>query len=943
MQRRKSFGLNWDGLNDNEDDDDFFETRERMSTAVRLDLEASSSDEEDGFEDSRMSFSSTISPNRSEKPKSSPPPSAATTTTTTVGSEYDMWMASPGSIRERRKRLLLGMGLDENKQLLRVTSAALDRAISKKFENGNVIFSNPSPSPSTTTSSPHHSPSPSTSTSSSSSTKNAESSDQRIKTKKPSIIPFVLGRSRSEGDIDEFSMPKYRREEFIGKISKQRLTKTASDISLLRSSGGGGGAARKCPETTARESQEAGPPAGHGRKLSAVKSNTGLRAFFLIKNLDTGKEFIVNEYNEDGMWNRLRDLQTGKGLTMEEFEKTVGHSPVVKELMSRDKVVRSSSDGLGYDRKLTAQHSYFSRSLRKSKRTGAALLKNIKGVASGFIGEREREETHKASPQLTTSPSEQKGSKNEDWVKVRQSGKSCKELSALHLCQEFQAHEGCVWVMRFSWDGHYLASAGEDKVVHVWEVQEFEGEDGSLTPIHPSMRNGREEGNEKKKKGKHGSKRGGSTEIPDYVRLPETMFSLSEKPYCSFDGHSDDILDLAWSKSQLLLSSSMDKTVRLWDLETKACMKVFTHNDYVTCIHFNPMDDDYFISGSLDAKVRIWNIPQRYVVDWIDVHEMVTAISYTPDGQAAFVGTHKGSCRAYSIEDCKLCHVCSVELRRKKKSHLRKVTGFQFAPGNPSEVLVTSADSRTRIVEGSKVVHKFIGFRNTNSQIAASFSPDGRYVISASEDSQVFVWKNEGHGKCRNLVVTRSHEHFQCKDVSVAIPWPRTMKCDLQMGTPDQSKRHSKRFSHNAIPVSPSIVENHKKRTLPPLPKKRNGHTFEMPSPSCDPSAVTSRGLGSDSFGHSSSKKMWAPFFKKNDHHHAGEEDPAAISRTNSGIGDSFSSSRSDSIRYGDSPSMNSSFFENANPNAAWGLVIVTAGFGGEIRCYQNFGLPRKL
>ena len=53
----------------------------------------------------------------------------------------------------------------------------------------------------------------------------------------------------------------------------------------------------------------------------------------------------------------------------------------------------------------------------------------------------------------------------------------------------------------------------------------------------------------------------------------------------------------------------------------------------VTCIHFNPMDEDYFISGSLDAKVRIWNIPDRQVVDWTDLHEMVTAACYTPDGQ----------------------------------------------------------------------------------------------------------------------------------------------------------------------------------------------------------------------------------------------------------------------------------------------------------------------
>jgi len=31
---------------------------------------------------------------------------------------------------------------------------------------------------------------------------------------------------------------------------------------------------------------------------------------------------------------------------------------------------------------------------------------------------------------------------------------------------------------------------------------------------------------------------------------------------------------------QLLLSSSMDKTVKLWDLESRTCLNTFTHNDY---------------------------------------------------------------------------------------------------------------------------------------------------------------------------------------------------------------------------------------------------------------------------------------------------------------------------------------------------------------------------
>lgn len=51
------------------------------------------------------------------------------------------------------------------------------------------------------------------------------------------------------------------------------------------------------------------------------------------------------------------------------------------------------------------------------------------------------------------------------------------------------------------------------------------------------------------------------------------------------------------------------------------------------------------------VQVRLWNIPEQRVVSWQDVHEMVTAVSYAPDGRKAVVGTMKGKCRFYSIQN----------------------------------------------------------------------------------------------------------------------------------------------------------------------------------------------------------------------------------------------------------------------------------------------------
>lgn len=224
------------------------------------------------------------------------------------------------------------------------------------------------------------------------------------------------------------------------------------------------------------------------------------------------------------------------------------------------------------------------------------------------------------------------------------------------------------------------------------------------------------------------------------------------------------------------------------------------------------------------------------------------------------------------------------------------------------------------------------GFRNTSSQIAASFSSGGKYVISASEDSHVYIWKREEprspRGKVRTSISVQAHERFQCKDVSVAIPWLGSVKNEAPL-VEMHSKRHSKRFLPPQYPNGGSPTKENSdvansKRHTPPLPNKSN--TLERVQSSHE------------------------------------EEDLAQISRTDSGNGhgESFASGSS-SNRFGDSPSISASSSSrsqswssswsqdgsnshgsNVIQATAWGMVIVTASLGGEIRIYQNFGLPLK-
>uniref|UniRef100_A0A1D1XPG7 WD repeat-containing protein 44 n=1 Tax=Anthurium amnicola TaxID=1678845 RepID=A0A1D1XPG7_9ARAE len=657
-----------------------------------------------------------------------------------------------------------------------------------------------------------------------------------------------------------------------------------------------------------------------------------------IKNLDNGVEFVVKELREDGMWNKLREVGTGRQLTMEEFQSSViGHSPIVQELMRRQNV-EAAGGGSGKREGSRAVDSGPAVNGLKTKKKGS-WLKSIKNVAGTVVQRMERrssderdtssEKGGRRSSSATDDSQDAQSQHGPERVKVRHYGKSWKEFSGLYMSQEIRAHNGSIWSIKFSLDGRYLASAGEDCVIHIWQVMEMERKGDLLTErgagapsaedvsSHPfsAFSNGSPEpllllsnfdtnNVDKKRRAKVPATR--KSFSFDQIVMPENVFALSEKPVCSFLGHLEDVLDLSWSKSQHLLSSSMDKTVRLWHMSSNDCLKIFSHSDYVTCIQFNPVDDDYFISGSLDDKVRIWSIRHRQVVDWKDVHEMVTAACYTPDGQGALVGSNKGGCHFYDTSENKLHLKCQIDLQnKKKKSHHKKITGFQFVPGSSSEVLITSADSRIRVVDGLELVHKFKGFLNTSSQISASLTTDGKYVVCASEDSHVYVWRHDGNSRPNRskgaVAATQSYEHFHCQDVSVAVAWPgASPRVPLQA--------HSNHKNEQAV------LPNAKTKIF----KKADGQEVASLHSNYDTVGNTQHRICPTENGNHFCDRTSATWPE--------EKLLLTVNKQSPQSGGDFSN--------GDM---------QMHSRLAWGMVIVTAGRGGEIRTFQNFGYSSRI
>jgi mitogen-activated protein kinase organizer 1 len=76
----------------------------------------------------------------------------------------------------------------------------------------------------------------------------------------------------------------------------------------------------------------------------------------------------------------------------------------------------------------------------------------------------------------------------------------------------------------------------------------------------------------------------------------------------TFNGHSNDVLDAKAScDSSQITSASMDKCVFLWDVTTAQVIRRYrAHHSYVNCVQFNE-ESTVILSASVDGTVKIWD------------------------------------------------------------------------------------------------------------------------------------------------------------------------------------------------------------------------------------------------------------------------------------------------------------------------------------------------
>jgi WD40 repeat protein len=215
-------------------------------------------------------------------------------------------------------------------------------------------------------------------------------------------------------------------------------------------------------------------------------------------------------------------------------------------------------------------------------------------------------------------------------------------------------------------------------------------------------------------------------------------------------GHSRAITSIFFNLLEdQIITTSIDKSVRFWSVDSGEMMKVFTDSSPVPVGTFLPFNPQVFVAANSNAVLRLVNVHNGMVLQKLKVETEVRALKFDDTGLFLLAGTKNVSIHVLEASD-------SSTLKFKFKVQLARggVTCITFVPachGQPACLLVNTSDSSVAIIDctygppagvlTNLAVRHRVKVAHSLLPLKCCYSPSGQgYLISGSEDKEVYIY-----------------------------------------------------------------------------------------------------------------------------------------------------------------------------------------------------------
>jgi len=199
-------------------------------------------------------------------------------------------------------------------------------------------------------------------------------------------------------------------------------------------------------------------------------------------------------------------------------------------------------------------------------------------------------------------------------------------------------------------------------------------------------------------------------------------------------GHTRSVGGVAMSGDRrLAVSASNDKTLKVWDLETRSELRTLQgHTSFVNAVAMSE-DGRLAVSASADRTLKVWDVESGRELRTLAGHSsFVNGVALSGDGRLAVSASADYTLKVWDVE-------AGIELFT-LKGHSRYVNGAAVRV-NGRLAVSASADHTLKVweVQSGRELSTLKGHSGFVNGVA--LSGDGRLAVSASEDQTLKVWK----------------------------------------------------------------------------------------------------------------------------------------------------------------------------------------------------------
>jgi WD40 repeat protein len=171
----------------------------------------------------------------------------------------------------------------------------------------------------------------------------------------------------------------------------------------------------------------------------------------------------------------------------------------------------------------------------------------------------------------------------------------------------------------------------------------------------------------------------------------------------------------------------------------------------IACVAFSP-DGKQIATASRDSTARVWELASGHELVCVKHASRVTGVAFSPDGKQIATASRDSTARVWEVasghELTRVTHASRSASGSGGSSVVNsQVLGVAFSPDG-KQIATASQDSTARVWEVASG-HELTRVTHAGQVLGVVFSPDGNQIATASSDNTARIW-----GPSRELPTT---------------------------------------------------------------------------------------------------------------------------------------------------------------------------------------------